>query len=99
LAELLVEAERAGRDPGHPEVLMRYDRLRRADAGLVAAMTDGLNRLFSNDLAPAKLVRRIGWGALDRVPPLKHLAMRHGMGLSGDLPRLARGELPQPLGR
>jgi len=94
LAELLVEAERAGRDLAHPEVLMRYDRLRRADAWAVAAMTDGLNRLFSNDLAPAKLVRRIGWSALDRLPPLKHLAMRRGMGLSGDLPRLARGELP-----
>jgi hypothetical protein len=26
--------------------------------------------------------------------PLKHLAMRRGMGLSGDLPRLARGEMP-----
>jgi 2-octaprenyl-6-methoxyphenol hydroxylase len=98
LAELLVEVARAGGDLGHPEVLMRYDRLRRADAALVAAMTDGLNRLFSNDLPAAKLVRRIGWGALDRLPPLKHLAMRRGMGLSGDLPRLARGELPQPLG-
>jgi hypothetical protein len=31
---------------------------------------------------------------LDRVAPLKHLAMRRGMGLSGELPRLARGEMP-----
>jgi 2-octaprenyl-6-methoxyphenol hydroxylase len=94
LAELLIEAERAGRDLGDAEVLMRYDRLRRADASLVTAMTDGLNRLFSNDLAPAKLVRRIGWSALDRLPPLKHLALRRGMGMGGELPRLARGELP-----
>ena len=94
LAELLVEAERAGRDLAHPETLMRYDRLRRADARAVAAMTDGLNSLFCNDLAPAKLVRRIGWSALEALPALKHLAMRRGMGLDGDLPRLARGELP-----
>jgi hypothetical protein len=40
------------------------------------------------------LVRRIGWSALEALPPLKHAAMRRGMGLSGDLPRLARGELP-----
>ncbi|HYZ27116.1 MAG TPA: 2-octaprenyl-6-methoxyphenyl hydroxylase, partial [Geminicoccaceae bacterium] len=94
LAESLVEADRAGLDPGSAEVLMRYDRLRRADADVIAAMTDGLNLLFSNDLAPAKLARRIGLAALDGLPALKHLAMRRGMGLSGNLPRLARGELP-----
>jgi 2-octaprenyl-6-methoxyphenol hydroxylase len=97
LAELLVEALRAGRDPGDAEVLMRYDRLRRADAGAIAAMTNGLNFLFSNDLAPAKLVRRAGLDALERLPALKHLAMRRGMGLTVDVPRLARGELPPPL--
>jgi 2-polyprenyl-6-methoxyphenol hydroxylase-like FAD-dependent oxidoreductase len=59
-------------------------------------MTDGLNGLFSTDLGAAKLVRRIGLGALDRVRPLRHLAMRRGMGLSGDLPSLARGEMPAP---
>jgi 2-octaprenyl-6-methoxyphenol hydroxylase len=94
LAELLVEAAGAGRDLGDPEVLTRYDRLRRADAGMVAAMTDGLNSLFSTDLGAARLVRRIGLRALDRVRPLKHLAMRRGMGVSGDLPSLARGEMP-----
>ena len=94
LAEVLVEAARAGRDGGDAETLMRYDRLRRGDARVVAGMTDGLNSLFSNDLAPAKLLRRAGLIALDRVAPLKHLAMRRGMGLSGELPRLARGEMP-----
>ena len=93
LAEVLVEAARAGRDLGDPEILMRYDRARRADADAITAMTDGLNLLFSNDLAPAKLARRLGLGALERLPALKQLAMRRGMGLSGDVPRLARGEL------
>ena len=94
LAEVLVEALRAGRDLGDPEVLMRYDRLRRADVRIVAGMTDGLNSLFSNDLAAAKVVRGLGLSALDRMSPLKHLLMRRGMGLSGTLPRLARGEMP-----
>jgi 2-octaprenyl-6-methoxyphenol hydroxylase len=94
LAEVLVAAARAGRDVGDAEILMRYDRLRRADARIVAGMTDGLNSLFSNDLGPAKVLRRVGLSALDRVAPLKHLAMRRGMGLSGELPRLARGEMP-----
>jgi 2-octaprenyl-6-methoxyphenol hydroxylase len=94
LAEVLVEAARAGRDIGDAEVLMRYDRLRRADARIVAGMTDGLNSLFSTDHGPAKVLRRLGLTALDRLSPLKHLAMRRGMGLSGQLPRLARGEMP-----
>jgi 2-octaprenyl-6-methoxyphenol hydroxylase len=94
LAEALVEALRAGRDLGDAETLMGYDRLRRADARMVAGMTDGLNSLFSNDLAAAKVVRGLGLSALDRMAPLKHLLMRRGMGISGALPLLARGELP-----
>jgi 2-octaprenyl-6-methoxyphenol hydroxylase len=94
LAEALIEAARAGRDLGGPEALMRYDRLRRADARIVAGMTDGLNALFSNDLAAARVVRGLGLSALGRMAPLKHLVMRRGMGLSGALPRLARGEMP-----
>ena len=93
LAEVLVEALRAGRDVGDPDTLMRYHRLRRADARIVAGMTDGLNSLFSNDLAPAKVVRGLGLSVLDRMPPLKHLLMRRGMGISGALPRLARGDM------
>jgi 2-octaprenyl-6-methoxyphenol hydroxylase len=94
LAEVLVEARRAGRDIGGSEALLRYGRLRRPDARMVAGMTDGLNSLFSNDLAPAKVVRGLGLSALDRMTPLKHLVMRRGMGISGALPLLARGELP-----
>ena len=74
------------------EVLVRYERWRQADARLVVGLTDGLNRLFSTDLAPARLLRGIGLGALGTLAPLRHLAMRRGMGLAGDLPKLARGE-------
>jgi 2-octaprenyl-6-methoxyphenol hydroxylase len=94
LAEVLVDAARRGRDLGDAEILMRYDRLRRPDARVVAGITEGLNGLFSNDLGPAKVLRRVGMNALERVAPLKHLAMRRGMGLAGELPRLARGEMP-----
>jgi 2-octaprenyl-6-methoxyphenol hydroxylase len=92
LAEVLVDAARQGQDFGSGEVLVRYDRWRRADAGLVVGLTDGLNRLFSNDLAPARLIRGIGLNALGALAPLRRLAMRRGMGLAGDLPKLARGE-------
>jgi 2-octaprenyl-6-methoxyphenol hydroxylase len=81
LAEEVVGCVRAGADPGAAEPLLRYDRRRRADAALTLGFTDGLNRLFSNDWAPAKLVRGLGLAALERLPPLKQLAMRRGMGV------------------
>jgi 2-octaprenyl-6-methoxyphenol hydroxylase len=54
-------------------------------------VTDGLNRLFSNDLAPVRLARDLGLATVDRLPPLKRLFMRHAMGTLGRLPRLLAG--------
>jgi 2-octaprenyl-6-methoxyphenol hydroxylase len=92
LAEVLVDAARRGLDPGSGEVLVRYDRWRQADARLVVGLTDGLNRLVPTDLAPARVIRGLGLNVLGALAPLRHLAMRRGMGLTGDLPKLARGE-------
>ncbi|MFZ5791353.1 MAG: UbiH/UbiF/VisC/COQ6 family ubiquinone biosynthesis hydroxylase [Pseudomonadota bacterium] len=92
LAETIVDAHRLGLDIGVGEPLARYERWRRFDNMMLMAATDLLNRLFSNDLAPLRLVRDLGLGAVNRLPPLKRLFMRHAMGLVGDLPRLTRGE-------
>jgi len=56
------------------------------------ALTDALNRLFSNDIGPVRLARDLGLAAVNRMPPLKKFFMRHAMGLAGDLPRLMKGE-------
>jgi 2-octaprenyl-6-methoxyphenol hydroxylase len=37
-------------------------------------------------------VRDFGIGVVDRVPALKHLFIREAAGLTGDVPRLLRGE-------
>jgi 2-octaprenyl-6-methoxyphenol hydroxylase len=92
LAELIVDRRRLGLDIGDEAPLLRYQRSRRADAVLLATVTDGLNRLFSNTLSPLRLARDLGLAAVNRVPPLKRLLMQHAMGLLGDRPRLARGE-------
>jgi 2-octaprenyl-6-methoxyphenol hydroxylase len=92
LAELLVEAKRLGLDPGGPFVLDRYARWRRFDSLALIAVTDGLNRLFANDLLPLRLARELGLAAVERIGPLKRFFMHHAMGLLGDLPRLMRGE-------
>ncbi|HZK91979.1 MAG TPA: UbiH/UbiF/VisC/COQ6 family ubiquinone biosynthesis hydroxylase [Stellaceae bacterium] len=92
LAEAVIDARRRGLDIGGDPVLERYQRWRRLDAVLLAGVTDGLNRLFSNTVAPVKLARGLGLAAVNRLPPLKRLLMQHAMGTLGDRPRLARGE-------
>ncbi len=92
LAELIIDTRRLGLDIGSDAVLRRYQQWRRLDTAMLAAVTDGLNRLFSNEIAPLRLARDLGLAAVNRLPPLKRLLMRDAMGLVGDLPRLARGE-------
>lgn len=92
LAEVLVDARRLGLDIGFGEVLTRYERWRRTDNVVLAAVTDSLNRLFSNQIPPLRLARDLGLAAVNRVPLLKRFFMRHAMGLVGDLPRLVKGE-------
>jgi len=91
LAELVVDQCRLGLDPGATAMLDRYERWRRVDTLTLAATTDALNRLFSNEVAPVKLVRELGLGLVERIPPLKRLFMQHAMGLVGTLPRLVAG--------
>jgi 2-octaprenyl-6-methoxyphenol hydroxylase len=92
LAESVVDAARLGLDIGGPDVLERYERWRRFDTLAMAAATDGINRLFSNDVAPLRLVRDIGLGVVERMPGLKRLFIREAAGLDGAVPRLLRGE-------
>jgi 2-octaprenyl-6-methoxyphenol hydroxylase len=92
LAELIVDRRRLGLDIGGAVLLQSYERSRRLDTALLAGVTDGLNRLFSNDVAPVRIARDLGLAAVDRMAPLKRLFMRHAMGVAGDQPRLVRGE-------
>jgi 2-octaprenyl-6-methoxyphenol hydroxylase len=92
LAQIAVDAARLGGDIGAADVLARYQAWRRFDIVTLQLATDALNRLFSNDSPPLRLVRDLGLGAVNRIPPLKRFFMRHAMGVLGDLPRLIRGE-------
>ncbi|MFL6796404.1 MAG: ubiquinone biosynthesis hydroxylase [Xanthobacteraceae bacterium] len=93
LAEVIVDAVRLGLDPGSLAVLDRYQRWRRFDTAAMSVMTDGLNRLFSNQSDVLRLVRDVGLGIVDRMPGLKQLFVREAAGLVGEVPRLLRGEI------
>ncbi|MCC5979974.1 MAG: ubiquinone biosynthesis hydroxylase [Salinarimonas sp.] len=92
LAECIVDATRLGMDPGEGDILRDYTRARRFDTVAMAAVTDGLNRLFSNDIEPVRMLRDFGLGLVERLPPLKRFFIREASGLSAKAPRLMRGE-------
>ncbi|MBV9248626.1 MAG: FAD-dependent monooxygenase, partial [Acetobacteraceae bacterium] len=81
LADLIVEQAASGADPGSEALLLRYERRRRADILLMLGVTDGLNRLFSTDWPPLRLVRDLGMAAVDRTTPLKRVFIRQAMGI------------------
>jgi 2-octaprenylphenol hydroxylase len=91
LAEVLLDADGAGRDIGSVPVLRRYERWRKGDNLAMLAVTDGLKRLFGNSMVAVARMRNLGLDVTDSVRPVKNMFMRRAAGLEGDLPRLARG--------
>ncbi|ARS72808.1 ubiquinone biosynthesis hydroxylase [Sinorhizobium meliloti] len=93
LAETIVEADRLGLDIGSLAVLERYQTWRRFDTFRMGVTTDVLNRLFSNDIMPVRVVRDLGLGLVDRLPSLKKFFIRQAAGTPGRTdPRLLAGE-------
>lgn len=90
LAELIEKQQRLGLDIGSPAALAHYQRWRRFDNVAMLAMTDGLNRLFTNNWLPIRLARDIGLWAVNRANPLKRFFMLHAMGLTGDVPAMVK---------
>ena len=92
LTEVVTDAARLGLDVGSGVVLGRYERWRRTDAAISAAAFDGLNRLFSNDWTLLRTARSAGLGVVERLPALKQFFVAEAAGLTGEVPKLLRGE-------
>lgn len=93
LAEEVLRAQEKKRDIGALSTLRRYERRRKGDNIAMLAAMDGFKKLFSNEIMPLKLLRNSGLNFVDQMSPLKNLMIKHAMGLSGDLPRLAQPRL------
>lgn len=91
LAQVVADGLRDGEAPGDAQMLRRYAGWRRRDHLQTTFFTDGLVRVFSNDLPPVALARNLGMTGLNLFPPLKRVLARSAMGFVGKLPRLARG--------
>lgn len=92
IGELAVAAQRDGQDIGNPDVLARYDRMRRTDVGSRTLVIDLFNRTLLSDFLPVQGIRGVGLYLIDRIGPLRRAVMREGVAPTAAQPRLMRGE-------
>lgn len=79
LTETVRDSLLTGADPGSDAVLQRYARARRADVFSRTFAVDMANRTLLSDFLPAQSLRAAGMHLLDRVGPIRRLAMREGL--------------------
>jgi 2-octaprenyl-6-methoxyphenol hydroxylase len=92
IAEIVVDARRAGEDVGAAAVLARYDGLRRSDVATRALAVDMLNRTLLSDFLPLQGARQLSFFLLQALGPLRRAVMREGVAPWFSQPRLMRGE-------
>ncbi|HYD94208.1 MAG TPA: UbiH/UbiF family hydroxylase [Noviherbaspirillum sp.] len=79
LVKAVVERE-THRDCGDERVLGRYARMRKEDILLMQLATDGLERLFSADFEPLRIVRNLGLNLVNKLPVIKRALISQAMG-------------------
>ena len=92
LAEVVIEADKRGKNIADVSVLKRYESMRRTENLKMMTVMDVFYQSFSNDILPVKLIRNIGLGLAQRLTPVRNKVMKAAMGLEGKLPKLAKGE-------
>jgi 2-octaprenylphenol hydroxylase len=90
LAEVLLHALERGENPADIRVLSRYERRRMPHNLAMMAAMEGFERLFQADPLPLRWLRNSGLNLVDGLNEGKALLVRQALGLSGDLPELAR---------
>ena len=90
LAEVLLHARRRGETLAEPRVLSRFERRRMPYNLAMMASMEGFERLFQADPPALRWLRNAGLRLVDRHMHSKALFVRQALGLSGDLPELAR---------
>ena len=90
---MIADAARLGLDIGSPADARALRALAPARIRLLSAATfDALNRLFSNDFTVLRTARDFGLGLVERMPALKQLFVAEAAGLTGEVPKLLRGQ-------
>ncbi|MCQ4321933.1 2-octaprenyl-3-methyl-6-methoxy-1,4-benzoquinol hydroxylase [Stutzerimonas stutzeri] len=90
LAEVIQGAVSRGVRLGDPRVLGRFERRRMPHNLAMMAAMEGFERLFQADPLPLRWLRNAGLKGVQTLPAAKALFVRQALGLSGDMPELAR---------
>ncbi|MGE8361720.1 2-octaprenyl-3-methyl-6-methoxy-1,4-benzoquinol hydroxylase [Pseudomonas sp.] len=90
LADVLLHARERGENLAEERVLSRFERRRMPHNLAMMAAMEGFERLFQADPLPLRWLRNAGLNLVDDLPEAKALFVRQALGLTGDLPELAR---------
>lgn len=90
LAQIIADARRRKRDVGKLRALRKYECWRRTEVRMMMTVLDGLKYLFENRFEWVRWSRNFGLSRVNGIPLLKEMIMKRAMGLTGDLPDIAR---------
>ncbi len=90
LAEVLLHAMQRGERLADQRVLSRFERRRMPHNLAMMAAMESFERLFQATPPPLRWLRNAGLSLVNGLPEAKALFVRQALGLSGDLPELAR---------
>jgi 2-octaprenyl-6-methoxyphenol hydroxylase len=91
LTELIVKARLHGQDWGDSFVLDTYQKKLFKDRRSMFALTHGLVKLYDIEFKPLTMIRSMGLGLVNKLPPLKRRMMQEAMGAGKDMPLLMQG--------
>jgi len=92
LAEVLLHALQRGERLADERVLSRFERRRMPHNLAMMAAMESFERLFQATPPALRWLRNAGLSLVNGLPEAKALFVRQALGLSGDLPELARVE-------
>jgi len=81
LAKQLLQAEASTESFGSMKVLNGYEKKRIQENRKMICAMEFFYRAFSNDIAPASMIRTLGLGIADRTGPIKKQVIRYAMGI------------------
>ena len=88
---MVLQARKKKKNIAGKRVLRSYERWRKVENRMMMMTVEGFKYAFENQSSPIPMLRNKALDFADSIVPLKHTIMRHAMGLSGDLPELAKG--------
>jgi 2-octaprenylphenol hydroxylase len=90
LAQEVAAAVARREDPGSLGVLRAYERWRKSEVAVMAASIDVFDRLLAHGTGPFARLAQHGLAWVNRSQELRRLFIRRALGVSGELPELAR---------